>query len=59
MRPHLCLIVSLRRHEAKPRPVSERRRALRLLDTPRRASPHSFAQWLQALRAGLRDSYRG
>jgi len=62
MRPHLCLIVSLRRHATQPRPPGERRDRLRAIDidtdTQRHATLHSFADWFAALRAGLRDSYR-
>jgi len=58
MRPHLCLIVSLRRHASEPRQPNERRQPLRVLETQRPAKRHSFADWLEALRAGLRESYR-
>jgi hypothetical protein len=58
MRPHLCLIVSLRRRAAEPRQANESRHPLRALDTQREAKLHSLPDWLETLRAGLRESYR-
>ncbi len=58
MRPHLCLIVSLRRRASEPRQANERRRPLRAPDTQREATLHSLTDWLETLRAGLRESYR-